>query len=74
MRDSSGHWEIVTIREAIDHGKGIEKRCIECKGQVRAHRAGMGAAHFEHMRRHQGCRLGDCYDGNGPRPHPLALK
>ena len=68
-------WRPVSIQEAFRLRKGTEKRCGQCRGQVRAHRAtDIMAAHFEHMQAHAGCPLSVSYDGNGLRLHPLALK
>jgi hypothetical protein len=73
-RRGSGPWKTISVHSAIELGKQIEKRCVECHGRVRAHKAsGSMEAHIEHMQRHVGCSLGDCYDGNGSRRHPLAL-
>jgi hypothetical protein len=68
-------WETVSVVEAIELGSAVEKRCIECHGRVRAHRAarnGAFAAHIEHMSKHTGCSLGAWFQS--PRsPHPEAL-
>ena len=73
VRHASGPWHEVGVEEAIKLGKTVSKRCVQCHGPVRVHKAAdSGAAHVEHTRRHAGCPLGDCYDGNEVRPHPLA--
>jgi nitrate reductase cytochrome c-type subunit len=67
-------WHLASVQEAFRLRKGTAKRCIQCHGSVRAHRATkIMDAHFEHMRGHPGCPLSVAYDGNGTRPHPLAL-
>jgi hypothetical protein len=51
-------------------------RCSACFGKVRLMSAWMDppmAAHGEHQRRHEGCPLGDCFDGGEVRQHPFAL-
>jgi hypothetical protein len=69
-----GAWEIMPVDQAVVLSTRVEKRCVECHGRVRAHRSGdWGAAHFEHIQSHKGCSLDDCYDGNGPRFHPVAV-
>lgn len=67
----NGNWIKVTVAEALEI-QG-QKRCISCHGPVRAHRAGIGRAHIEHLRRHSGCPRSDAYDGRGITLHPYAL-
>ncbi len=78
VREGSDDWLFVTVEDVIERrNRGdikFDKRCVECHGRVRAHKAGVwGAAHFEHMQRHSGCSLGDNYDGKGKRIHPDAI-
>ena len=59
-------WVVITLDDALSQFDPSRlKRCIECHGQVRAHRQGTNgmAAHFEHMVRHDGCSLGNSFDG-----------
>jgi hypothetical protein len=71
VRFKRGPWEAASVDLAIELGRSVEKRCVECHGRVRVcpedHR---GAARIEHILEHRGCSLGDCYDGNGRRRHP----
>ena len=70
------HWVSITIEQALELPSRRRKRCPECGGRVRAHKAsddGIMAAHFEHFERHPGCSLGDSFDSNR-RPHPEALR
>lgn len=69
-----GEWEPITLERALTLDPSRRKRCIECGGQVQAHKLGTTGqrAHFEHKRAHKGCSLGDCFDG-APRLHPKAL-
>ena len=74
VRQGAGRWTVVSAEAAVDLGSDTMKRCVECHGPVRAHKAGdWGAAHIEHIQGHAGCSLGDRYDGKGRRPHPRAI-
>ena len=71
-----GIWRTVGVGEALGLGKKVLKRCVECRGQVKAFSASKSTsqeAHIEHVARHAGCSLGDCYDGAGKRPHPVTV-
>jgi hypothetical protein len=69
-------WIVVPVDEALRLGDVI-RRCKECHGPIRLHNAGPGGvprAHPEHQRRHPGCSLGDCFDGNTRlSPTPIEL-
>ena len=59
-------WEVMPVEEAFVLGD-VTIRCMKCHGPIRLHRAGPNGvprAHAEHRRRHRGCPLGDCFDGN----------
>ena len=61
-----GAWEVITLDDALNRfDASREKRCIECHGQVRAHRLSSNGmkAHFEHYERHDGCSLGNSFSG-----------
>jgi len=77
IRFGNGEWEDVSVEDVLSRRERGELnfsiRCDECHGQVRAHRAGAGGAHFEHMQGNPGCTKGDCYDGEGSRLHPHAI-
>jgi len=68
-----GDWKRLTLDQALELDPSHLKRCPECHGQVRLHKASIDGmvVHFEHYERNQGCSLGDCFDGN-PKLHPLA--
>jgi hypothetical protein len=71
-------WKVVSIDKVIADRvtgrKTEDKRCVICHGRVRAHKAGAGAAHFEHQQRNNGCPLSDRYDCTvPPMRHPLAI-
>jgi hypothetical protein len=67
-------WASLKIDDAIGLNPDILKRCIECHGKVRAHRASTNGmrAHFEHVDAHSGCSLGDSFTGKETL-HPKAL-
>ena len=74
VRQAGGGWTRISIDDAI--GRAGDKRCPECHGPVRAHRAaknGSFAAHFEHRTLNPGCPLGSAFSGER-KPHPHALK
>jgi len=52
-----GKWVPITIDEALKLPRDHLKRCSECHGRVRAHRASINGmrAHFEHRVAHAGC-------------------
>jgi hypothetical protein len=56
IRFGSAAWDLASIHDVLAHRERREPnfstRCSECHGQVRALKAGAGAAHFEHMQRH----------------------
>ena len=67
-------WRVVSVESLLAHPK-IVRRCIECHGPVRLHKAGPGGkwpAHAENYPRHDGCTLGHTFDGNKrPNPNPV---
>ncbi len=67
-------WTAVDLATALRLAPKRMKRCIECRGRVRAHRAGSDGqrAHMEHFERHHGCSRGDCFDGTQTE-HPRAI-
>ena len=68
-------WVSTPIEDALSKYDATRtKRCPECHGQVRAHKAGENGMrpHFEHYDRHTGCSLGDAFLGT-PSMHPKAL-
>jgi hypothetical protein len=70
-----GDWKHLTLDQALELDPSRLKRCPECHGQVRLHKASIDGmvAHFEHYERNPGCSLGDCFDGN-PKLHPWPLR
>lgn len=50
-------WVTVSIDRALGLHPDRVKRCPECHGKVRAHKAGVDGmrAHFEHFIAHDGC-------------------
>ncbi len=68
-------WRVVAVESLLSYPK-IVRRCIECHGPVRLHKAGPGGkwpAHAENFPRHDGCSLGHTYDGNRrPNPDPVS--
>jgi hypothetical protein len=70
-----GDWKRLTLDQALELDPSRLKRCPECHGQVRLHKASIDGmvAHFEHYERNPGCSLGDCFDGN-PKLHPWPLR
>lgn len=65
-----GGWIRIGIEGALELPRSEVKRCPECHGQLRMHRAGDGnPAHFEHRQRHKGCSLSHRFDGIR-RGHP----
>ena len=70
-----GVWVPVSLDEALNRlDASRTKRCVECHGQVRAHRRGDNgmAAHFEHLERHEGCSFGASFNGV-KTPHRRSL-
>jgi hypothetical protein len=50
-----GTWQPFPIETALRRGT-FRARCVECNGQVRAHKASDGTpAHFEHCEMNPGC-------------------
>lgn len=73
---ANGGWATIRIDEALKKPSARVMRCLDCGGQVRAHKAasnGGQRAHFEHHQRHAGCPRCDCFDGT-PRPHPTQAR
>lgn len=69
----NGRWVEISVADALKLTRGTRKRCVECHGPVRSHRAGgNGGAHVEHLRRHKGCSRGDCFSGSKSL-HPQAI-
>jgi hypothetical protein len=70
-----GDWKRLTLDQTLELDRSHLKRCPECHGQVRLHKAFIDgtAAYFEHYERNPGCSLGDCFDGN-PKLHPWPLR
>jgi hypothetical protein len=61
-----GEWIRISLDDALSkYDASRTKRCVECHGQVRAHREGSDGmrAHFEHFERHDGCSLGVSFSG-----------
>ena len=72
VRKGTG-WEVKSVEEALAIGGGVQMRCTECKGPVRPYKeSDTSSAHFEHMSRHNGCSLGDCFSGQKTN-HPDAI-
>ena len=69
-----GEWQRNDIAAALKMAAGELKRCPECHGRVRAHKAGTTGqrAHFEHLRAHAGCSLKPGFSGRRSL-HPEAL-
>jgi hypothetical protein len=62
-------WIIIPVETALEYPDLI-RRCLECGGAIRLHRASQTTshrAHAEHRRRFKGCSLGDCFDGTNRR-------
>jgi hypothetical protein len=70
-----GGWLPITLEQALRLDSGRCMRCVECKGQTRAHKAGKDGqrAHIEHFHRNPGCSRGDCFGGVFAL-HPRALR
>lgn len=74
---ASGTWQNVSVEDVLEKWTERKLRCVECKGAVRAHRAGpegMPPAHFEHRQAHRGCSL--CHvntPGDRLSMHPKAM-
>jgi len=70
-------WQVVTIDDVLAKWTERKLRCIECRGAVRAHKAGPDGtppAHFEHRDAHSGCSLCYVYVAGSPQTrHPRAL-
>jgi hypothetical protein len=68
-------WRIVSVASLLAY-PNIVRRCVECHGPVRLHKAGPSGkwqAHAENYPHHDGCSLGHTYDGNRrPNPNPVA--
>ncbi|TDU00784.1 hypothetical protein DFO45_0288 [Azorhizobium sp. AG788] len=76
IRSLDGGWEAVGVEEALGLPSSLLKRCPECHGRVRVHRASVNGmrAHFEHMEAHRGCSLSRGVPFSGvSSPHPVAL-
>lgn len=71
----NGRWSARTVAEVLAAAARGPIRCPECHGRVRAHKEGTTGqrAHFEHMRRHDGCSLKSTFNGRKTR-HPDALE
>lgn len=68
-----GEWVVIDMRKALAN-PNLVKRCVECHGAVRIHKAGEGvSAHAEHKVGHKGCSFSQFYDGK-QRKHPEPLK
>ena len=69
-----GDWVEIALSEALRLHPSREKRCPECNGQVRAHKAAENGmrAHFEHYEANPGCSLGPIFSG-APSPHRKPL-
>lgn len=69
-------WSMLTIEQALELNPSLPKRCPECRGQVRGHRASSNGmrAHFEHIQAHPGCSrsTGTLFAGTRTlHPHPM---
>jgi hypothetical protein len=74
VQRGDGRWESISVEEAKALGSLEIKRCPQCHGRVSAHKAGgKTPAHFEHLPKHNGCRLSHRFDGN-VRPHPFPIE
>lgn len=72
----NGHWVRRAVAEVLTAAARSPIRCPECHGRVRAHKEGTTGqrAHFEHMKRHEGCSLKkSTFSGRRAR-HPEALE
>lgn len=70
-----GRWTVVAIDDALQSYRDELKRCPECHGRVRAHKAGTTdqRAHFEHMNANPGCSTKpSTFNGHRAR-HPHAI-
>ena len=72
-----GGWGPIAVSDALELNPALLKRCLECHGQVRAHRASNNGmkAHFEHIEAHPGCSrsTGVAFSGKST-PHPKAME
>jgi hypothetical protein len=70
-----GVWVLIGIAQAFDLPHDTKKRCPECHGQLRAHRAGKDGprAHFEHRMTHSGCQFSHHFEGVRSK-HPAAIE
>ena len=72
----AGVWREISIHEALPLKGRVPMRCLECHGPVRPHAGAKDRsldAHFEHLQRHPGCSLGDCFSGSRS-VHPHAFR
>ena len=69
-----GDWVALSLDDALGRDASTLKRCVECRGRVRAHKQANNGmrAHFEHITAHAGCSLGACFNGDRT-PHPQSL-
>jgi hypothetical protein len=70
-----GDWKRLTLAQALELDPSHLKRCPECHGQVRLHKASIDGmvVHFEHYERNRGCSLGDAPD-IGESVDPVKLR
>jgi len=69
-------WMLLSIEGALELNPETPKRCPECHGAVRAHKASVNGMrpHFEHLEAHEGCTRsrGVSFSGRStPHPNPL---
>lgn len=69
-------WSVVSVESILAY-PNVVRRCVECHGPVRLHKAGPSGkwqAHAENYPRHDGCSLGHTFDGTRrPNPSPVAV-
>jgi hypothetical protein len=68
-------WQLISVDDGL-RMRDETFRCPECFGRVKLMSASENppmAARGEHFQRNKGCRLGDCFDGEG-RIHSSPLK
>lgn len=69
-----GAWRVVSVDTARAYPE-LVKRCVECGGPIRLHKAGpsnIPRAHAEHQPGHDGCSLGHYFSGRKSR-HPIQV-
>jgi hypothetical protein len=68
-------WARLDIHQALALNPELSKRCPECHGAVRAHKASNNGmrAHFEHIISHAGCSLKPKTFSGIKSMHPDAL-